>query len=192
MNVFDSKSLSPESLVHLHVWAFNSESCNEGSLGDEYLSLSFLLLLTNAGVTDKLLDKHSSLNRVQRVQLGEQLAGPNIDLKVILRVFLSSFRSVCVCTVDVWTAIWLLSASAIRFQSLSSIRLSWCGGGAPWGNVIIPCWPQSASFTALSVSGGMVAWGPYSLYHTAAVLLKACYSLEFLNPSSNVLLFISV
>lgn len=102
--------------------------------------------------------EHSSLKRVQRVQLSSGLDWITCICDCwCVSVLCLGAR---VGSVDVWTAISLLSASAIRFQSLSSLWLSWCSGGAPWGNVIIPCWPQSAGFTALSVSGDMVVWGP--------------------------------
>lgn len=53
--------------------------------------------------------------------------------------------------ISVWTAIRQLRVRAIRFQSRPSMWLSRGGAGAPWGNVIIPCWLLSAGFSALSV-----------------------------------------
>ena len=69
----------------------------------------------------------------------------------------------------------LLCARAIRFQSHASMWLSCCRAGAPWGNVIIPCWPQSTGFTALSVSGETAARGPFSLAISNSVSLKPRY-----------------
>lgn len=119
-----------------------------------------------------------------RAKRSLQLIGANKEKHVAVCLYVHVILYVCfvplylclchissVCTacvgvipgVHVWTAIQLLCASVIRFQSLPCIWLSCCGGGAPWGNVIIPCWPQSTGFTALSVSGETAARGPFSL-----------------------------
>lgn len=105
---------------------------------------------------------------------------------------ISSVRTACVGvspSVHVWTAIQLLCVTAIRFQSLPCIWLSCCGGGAPWGNVIIPCWRQSTGFTALSVSGETAVRSPFSLAISNSRDVTKAHPLNFaLNPLFNLLL----
>lgn len=112
---------------------------------------------------------------------------------VCIRLCLSHcFPCICACvtscagcvhvipSVHVWTAFRLLCASAIRFQSLPSIWLSCCGGCAPWGNVIIPCWPQStASLPYLSQERQRLEAPSLLQYQTAEMSLKPCYISEF-------------
>lgn len=122
-------------------------------------------------------DASQTLSSVQRGKSSLRLIGANKEthwcmcvcacacdyVRVVLFLcvpYLFCLNSVCTCDFQCRTGVRQPCASAIRFQSFPSIWLSCCGEGAPRGNVIIPCWPQSTGFTALSVSGETVASGP--------------------------------
>lgn len=189
--------------LYLYVWDAVNRSCDVAATRDQCVNLGAAApLSSNDREGEGLLDDDAPLSTVRewRVVYGWR---ERIRRCMLLCVFKCAFFCVCVvflclCTnqlnvcvcvrvipnIHMWTAVGLLWASAISFQSHPSMWLICCGAGAPRGNVIIPCWPQSTGFTALSFSGGTAARGPFSLAISNSMSLKPHYISEICIKSS--------